>query len=220
MIKDLISIAFPNNCIGCNEVLLKGEEFICLKCNVQIPFCEDYIFNSSDWLTDDNTQLFGLFFYDKKGVTQSIIHEIKYKGNIKLASYLGEILGGNIKGKGVEIDTIIPVPLHKKRLKQRGYNQAEEIAKGIGKSINKEVSTNLLVRTKYTQTQTSKDKQLREENILNAFDINLKQLKEIKNVLLVDDVITTGATINECLKTLNKIPNINVFVVSLGIVKF
>lgn len=220
MIKDLISIAFPNNCIGCNEVLLKGEEFICLKCNVQVPFCEDYIFNSSDWLTDDNTHLFGLFFYDKKGVTQSIIHEIKYKGNIKLASYLGEILGGNIKEKGVEIDTIIPVPLHKKRLKQRGYNQAEEIAKGIGKSLKKEVSTNLLVRTKYTQTQTSKDKQLREENILNAFDINLKQQKEIKNVLLVDDVITTGATINECLKTLNKIPNINVFVVSLGIVKF
>lgn len=220
MIKDLISIAFPNNCIGCNEVLLKGEEFICLKCNFQIPFCEDYIFNSSDWLTDENTQLFGLFFYDKKGVTQSIIHEIKYKGNIKLASYLGEILGGNIKEKGVVIDTVIPVPLHKKRLKQRGYNQAEEIAKGIGKSLSKEVSTNLLVRTKYTQTQTSKDKQLREENILNAFDINLKQQKEIKNVLLVDDVITTGATINECLKTLNKIPNINVFVVSLGIVKF
>lgn len=220
MIKDLISIAFPNNCIGCNEVLLKGEEFICLKCNVQIPFCEDYIFNSSDWLTDANTQLLGLFFYDKKGVTQSIIHEIKYKGNIKLASYLGEIAGVNLKTKGVNVDTIIPVPLHKKRLKQRGYNQAEEIAKGIGKSLNKEVLTNLLVRTKYTQTQTSKDKQLREENILNAFDINLKQQKEIKNVLLVDDVITTGATINECLKTLNKIPNINVFVISLGIVKF
>lgn len=220
MIKDLISIAFPNNCIGCNEVLLKGEEFICLKCNVQIPFCEDYIFNSSDWLTHPGAQLSSLFFYDKKGITQSIIHQIKYGDNTKLAKHLGERLGSNLKVLNIKFNAVIPVPLHPKRKKQRGYNQAEEIAKGIGIILDVSVNNKLLTRIKNTKTQTNKDKDLREQNISNAFCLNKKVKNYPQNILLVDDVITTGATINECLKTLNKIPNINVFVVSLGIVKF
>ena len=219
MIKDLISLAFPNNCIGCREVLLKGENFVCLKCTMQIPFCDNYAFTPSDWLTSKSSGLEALFFYDKKGITQSIIHEIKYKDNIKLAHYLGTVLGVKLKEKNIVFDCVIPVPLHKKRQKQRGYNQAEEIAKGIRESTGMPVLTNTLLRTKHTNTQTNKDKKLREENIFDAFEINSNAIFTTKNILLVDDVITTGATINECLKVLNKIKSVNVFVVSLGIVK-
>lgn len=219
MIKDLISLAFPNNCIGCQKVLLKGEDFVCLKCTVQIPFCDNYTFTLSDWLTSKSSGLEALFFYDKKGITQSITHQIKYKGNIKLAQYLGNVLGVKLKDKNIVFDSIVPVPLHKKRQKQRGYNQAEEIAKGISESINIPISTKLLIRTKNTNTQTNKDKKLREENIFDAFEIKYNTTDFPKNILLVDDVITTGATINECLKVLNKIENAHVFVVSLGIVK-
>jgi ComF family protein len=222
MILDLLSIAFPNNCIGCKKPLVKGERHICLQCQIQIPFVENLLLNPDKWLSRLESQeikLGSLFFYDKKGITQSIIHEIKYNSNIKLAKHFGESIGILLKENNLEFDVVIPVPLHKKKLKKRGYNQAEEIAKGIGDILNIPVDISLLLRTKHTETQTKKNKQARESNVLDAFQLKEGNYTEYKKILLVDDVITTGSTINECLKVLNRIENTSLFTVSLGIVK-
>lgn len=219
MIKDLLSIMFPSNCVGCNNTLVKGEDFLCINCHIKTPFCDDFLLPSSNWLSGGANNLGALLFYDKKGVTQNILHEIKYKDNKKLARYFGELIGLKLLEHNIDFDVLIPVPLHKKKQKIRGYNQAEEIAKGIASKTNKMIVNNVLVRVKNTNTQTKKDKNLREENVKSAFEINNELPVKNKKVVLIDDVITTGATINECLKTINKVDNVNVFVVSLAIVK-
>lgn len=222
MIIDLLSIAFPSNCVGCQKSLVKGETHICLECYMQIPFINNFLLNPDKWLAplkNAELKLGALFFYDKKGITQTIIHEIKYNNNLKLAKYLGETIGVKLKEHNIVIDTIIPVPLHKKKEKQRGFNQATEISKGISAIIEAPILTDELLRMKYTQTQTQKNKESREKNMLNAFRLKESHNLSGKNILIVDDVITTGATVNECLKTLTKVNGINIIVISLGVVK-
>jgi ComF family protein len=137
--------------------------------------------------------------YDKGLSTQNILHSIKYKGNKLLATYLGEMYGHEILGKfDRPLDYIIPVPLHKRKLRERGYNQSEYWANGLSVSLKAPVDTKTLIRTQYTSTQTKKSRTDRVKNVENAFRVQRADPLKGKTVLLVDDVITTGSTLEAC----------------------
>jgi ComF family protein len=157
-------------------------------------------------------------FFNKGGSVQKLIHQLKYKGSIETGNFLGELMGNDLIKSDLynTIDAIIPVPLHKKKLHIRGYNQSDIIARGIGKSMSIPTVSNTLIRTEFTETQTKKARYSRWENVKGKFGINNQEDIEGKHVLLVDDVLTTGATIESCAQTLLEVPNIIVSVATVA----
>lgn len=207
--SDFISLFYPKTCSACGDVISKGENWLCTPCILDMP-------KSDYWLDLNNpvNQLFwgktkiefasAFLLFTKGSKYRNLIHRLKYQGDqesgIKLGAFYGTSISKDSKYK--TIDCIIPVPLHPKKEKKRGYNQSECIAKGLSDSLNINYSTNILIRTKDTETQTKKCKEERWDNVSGVFDV--KQIEKIRNkhVLLVDDVITTGATIEHCAITL------------------
>ncbi|MDL2330480.1 ComF family protein [Odoribacter sp. OttesenSCG-928-A06] len=155
---------------------------------------------------------YSLFFYDKHSNYSNLIHAIKYKSRKELGVYLGNMLGDRIRDE-ISVDAVVPVPLHWAKEKKRGFNQSAQIARGIASVLQVEVLENVLQRIQNTPSQTGKNPEERLRNVENVFE--LKQVSEIrhKHLLLVDDVITTGATIHSCMKVLSQAEGIRV---SLG----
>lgn len=224
--NDFLSLIYPRSCVCCSKLLIKDEEFICNYCFVNLP--------KSNFHKEPDSELDRVFegrlplkkagsylVFEKSGKVQKILHSIKYQRNQELAVKIGQWYGELLKENEsiAKSDIIIPVPLHNKKLKERGFNQSEAFAKGLSQSLNIPVSVNNLVRTEYTSTQTRKSKIERWENVKDKFE--LQNLEEIQNktILLVDDVITTGATIDACYEALQKANLFNVNVVSLAYAK-
>jgi ComF family protein len=202
---DLIGLLFPELCNGCGTNLNYGEKDICIKCLFDLPYT-DYHLHAENRVAK---QFWGRLPYDsamamlyfKKGTkVQNLIHSLKYNGKTEVGVKLGELLAAKLN-LGIQfqaIDLIIPVPLHPKKQRIRGYNQAEHIAIGLGKGLNLPISTSHLLRQKATETQTKKARYFRFENMQTVFKVaNPEQLKNL-HVLLIDDVITTGATLEAC----------------------
>jgi ComF family protein len=155
------------------------------------------------------SQLFRSMFYFLKfykgGITQSLLHQIKYAGNTELATLIGRWYGNILseKGFGKQFDLIIPVPLHIRKLRKRGYNQSQYIVEGLKDSLNSKMDSKFLIRTKNNPTQTHKTRTERIENVSNIFKVNHTNYSKDIRILIVDDVITTGATLESCAKALN-----------------
>jgi len=151
-----------------------------------------------------------LFYYPKQGVVRQLIHQLKYKRQENISSYLGEWLGIELNESGYynDVDVIVPVPLHKKRMKTRGYNQVEGFGKELAINLNAQYNDSTLVRIKNTASQTVKDRLTRWKNVQTIFEVSELKTLQGKHILLVDDVITTGATIKACVAELNKIPDV------------
>lgn len=189
-----------------NEFISESEEQSLRKISL------DDIKNLEDKLISDHSFSF-LAFYENEDFSK-IIYNLKYRGMKKLGVYLGEITGRelikHIEEKDLgKFDLIIPVPLHKAKFRERGYNQSECIAKGIGNVISLEVRTDVLKRIRNTTSQTKLNKEGRYENIKDAFVLNDKIINEIKDrrVIIVDDVVTTGSTLNEAIRTIRQSTN-------------
>lgn len=223
---DFISLIYPRSCVCCDKLLLKTEEFICNHCYVNLP--------QSRFEAEKDSELDKIFYgripvqkagayllFEKSGKVQRILHNIKYNGNKALAERVGEWYGEKLKDISdfAKADCIIPVPLHAKKQKQRGFNQSEEFAKGISKELNIPVMNHQLIRTEFTSTQTKKSKAERWENVKDKFVVRHPDQLKDKTILLVDDVITTGATIDACYQALSKAEGIKVSVVSLAYAK-
>ncbi len=206
---DFILLFYPNACRACGRVLTKGEQWICSDCMLDMP--------KSDFWKDLNNPVNQLFWgktriefasafllFSKGSRYRKLIHSLKYKDDQESGVQLGFLYGQEIiKGsKYPKIDFIIPVPLHPKKQKKRGYNQSDCIADGLAKAMGIEYLDNVLYRTVNTQTQTKKHKDERWENVKGVFDVKNAELVNGKHILLVDDVITTGATIEHCALTL------------------
>lgn len=211
----------PRFCPGCNKKLSANENPVCAECidsiipadDQRIKFEFDKNFGSTKIIKD----FYSRFIFEIDNSLQHIIHALKYNRQFKLGFFLGEILGEGIKSKSWGIDAIIPVPIHHLKKAERGYNQCDYIAKGLSKSLNIPYSTKLVKRTRYTDSQTKLNLTERSLNVAGAFKIrNLNKLKG-KNILIVDDVCTTGATLLECGIAIYKAGAKSVYVCSIAI---
>ena len=151
-----------------------------------------------------------LFYFPKQGVVRQLIHQLKYKRQENISAYLGEWLGIELSESGYynDVDVIVPVPLHKNRMKTRGYNQVAGFGKELALNLNAQYNDTTLVRVKNTASQTVKDRLTRWKNVQTIFEVSELKSLQGKHILLVDDVITTGATIKACVAELNKIPDV------------
>jgi len=209
--QELIGLLFPNLCGGCGVNMYHGESFLCSKCLYTIPYTDYHLYPDNKvakqfWGRVPLNAAMALLYFTKGGKVQNIIHNLKYKNQTGLGIKLGKLIGDRLNSAPdyIDIDLIIPVPLHKKRERSRGYNQSELIARGISASLNISVNSKLLIRTITTDTQTKKGRYMRFENMKTVFSIKNSEILAGKHVLLVDDVITTGATIEACAIELHK----------------
>lgn len=215
MLKQLLNLFFPKVCVGCKNILVEQEKHVCISCLHDLPITN---FHNNDSKVISNVfygtvvleHATALFYYPKKGVVRQLIHHLKYKKQQGISAYLGKWLGLELKESGFydEIDIVIPVPLHKKRMKERGYNQVEGFGKELAQNLDAIYSDTTLLRHKNSSTQTVKDRLTRWKNVQTTFQVSDFQTLKGKHILLVDDVITTGATIKSCVKELQKIENV------------
>jgi len=208
MINDFFNLIFPKLCIACNDALLKNEKIICIRCLVNLPKTnfhkdKDNPVNKVFWGRVDVEMASSFYLFSKKSKVQNLLHNLKYKGVKEVGSVLGELFGFELNSSKFykEIDFIVPVPLHKSKLKKRGYNQSEWIAIGLSKSMKVPVNIDSLYRKADSETQTKKSRYKRWENVGEIFGLANNDL-EGKRILLVDDVVTTGATIEACAQLL------------------
>lgn len=161
-----------------------------------------------------------LYFYNHDAPSRSLLHNIKYYGHYKMALEYGSLLGKEISSchRFDTVDMLVPVPLHWFKKLQRGYNQSELLCRGIAQSFPRPICTQVLYRKKYTTTQTHKNRLQRQDNMIGVFGINNAQTLEGKHILLIDDVITSGATTCSCWEALKQIPGIQISIASLAIV--
>jgi len=201
-----VELIYPKLCSCCENKLYEFEELICSNCRMDLPYTNDKYSDRTKLYNRFNTIypcsfVISLFFLIKKGKIENLIHQLKYKSQYEIGVLLGRILGSELlKNKEFnpsDYQWIIPVPLHKKRLYKRGYNQSEAIAKGLSKVINVPYDDTICMRVKNTKTQTQKN---RINRILNTeYIFKLSKAEEIntnKSLIIIDDVITTGSTID------------------------
>jgi ComF family protein len=223
LINDFISLFFPITCPACGYNLFSNEKVICTKCLYHLPktnfhMDKDNPVSKVFWGRVNIEFATAMFFYRKGGKVQQLIHQLKYKGHKEIGIILGELYGSELQTTDnfKEIDLIIPIPLHRKKLIKRGFNQSEVFAKGLSKSMKKEVDTNSVIRTVATSTQTRKSRYKRWENVNEIFEVKNPDKLTGKHILLVDDVITTGATMEACVQVILQAPGTKVSVASIG----
>ena len=207
--KDFLSLIYPNLCYNCEVALVEGEEKICLRCYRDFPLTNFHQIEPNPLLqmASGNPKVRGGFCYmkfNKHGIAQKLLHELKYKGNAPVGLLLGEWFAKHIEKElsDLEIDGIIPIPIHKSKKRKRGYNQSEVIARGMSKSTGIDILNDVLIRTKNVTTQTKKGKVDRWQNMDDLYQVEDAKSLEGKRILLLDDVITTGATIGMAAETL------------------
>lgn len=222
MFRQLINLFYPDLCKGCKAPLATGQEIICVACRMQLPYV---VYDS---LTNNTvTKSFqgrmeiscgvALFYYQKNTIVQELLHELKYKNAIEIATAFGSELASLLQKYVDEVkpEAIVPVPMHSSKLKTRGYNQAELIANQLGKELNLPVLTTVLQKELLTGSQTKKDRFDRWRNSEESYVC--KSYEGPSNVLLVDDVITTGATLEACAAALRQQkPELKIGIASLA----
>lgn len=223
-LTDLCALFFPGICQACGGLLVNGERCICSYCAVRLP-------RTGFHLHKDNafTKIFqgrcpletgtALYYYLKGGLAQSLIHNLKYRGVKEAGLFAGRQLGNMLSGVPLyqPLDCIVPVPLHPERQKQRGYNQSEVFGRGLEEAMGIPLRSDLLKRAAATATQTRKRRFSRWENVSGAFVVTDPGMAENKNILLVDDVLTTGSTLEACASVLLECKGVRIWMATMGI---
>jgi len=204
LFSDFISLFYPNYCYGCKGALVKGEDTLCTRCLFDLPKTH-YHLSATNPIKE---RLFGRLELDyalaflkfrKEGIVQHLLHELKYNNHPEVGVKLGKQYGKELKENQIdEFDLIVPVPLHESRKKKRGYNQRSKFAQGLSESLGVTWDESISHRTTHTSTQTRKNKTERWHNVKDVFAVHSSEHIRNKRILLVDDVITTGATIEAC----------------------
>ncbi|WP_198554689.1 ComF family protein [Flavobacterium sp. ALD4] len=223
MLKYILNLFFPPVCIGCNSFLLTNEKVICTLCRHHIPLTNHHLNPENEAFKKFYGRIpleyaSAFLYFHKKGIVQEIIHKLKYKGHQEIGSVLGNWYAEDLKEKTTvkTADIIIPVPLHKKKLRERGYNQVTTFGLALSKELDIPYNDSLLFRTTYSKTQSKKNRLDRSEGIDAVFDVYFNDRDHDKHYLLVDDVITTGATLEACSRALLKIPGARVSIVCMA----
>ena len=208
-ISDLIDLIFPRHCAVCGEVLSRQEKDICINCLYTLPKVEPHHkeeIEKSFWGKADIERATSFIYYRKGSPYNALMHKLKYKDVPEVGTRLAEMAGKELMDSGFfdGITRIVPLPLSKKKLRKRGYNQSEYIAMGLSNITGISVDTSLVKRDIANETQTHKNRDERWENVKDIFSVNGNFSLEDEHVLLVDDILTTGATICSCAATLQK----------------
>lgn len=221
--SDLWELFFPRCCLLCGNRLLNGEEHLCFQCLSELPRTNLHLKIGSEmekclWGKLPIERASAFLFYAKGSDVRKILFEIKYYGNTDLGCFLGRCMARELYPSGFfkEIDCIVPVPLHPEKHKKRGYNQSEMLANGIASVVNIPVASHWLVRNQNTETQTHKGNYERWVNVKNVFGCLSERELIGKHILLVDDVMTTGATVVACADALKQIPGLRISVLTLA----
>jgi ComF family protein len=225
MFRDFLRLFIPHICPLCNAPMLRYEKTICFVCKQELPKTDFHLFPGNNTLTQTfwgRTELkfaVAYLYYTKGLKTQKLLHLLKYKNRPEVGVEAGEIYGDILEESGImkDVSCIIPVPLHKKKKRIRGYNQAEVFANGLSASLNIPVDTTSLQRIAFTETQTKKNRFARWKNVKEMFHLAHPENIEGKHVVLVDDVITTGSTLEACISELKKAENVTVSVIAIAV---
>ena len=205
ILEDFISLFYPRYCRGCYNSLVKGEELICTQCLLEMPKSYYHLYRDNPFFQKFRGRLpvkhvMTLFKFVKESRVQRVLHALKYKQQPEIGEMLGRIYGKDLLEADYSrtFDLIVPVPLHVSRRKLRGYNQSEEFGKGLSQILDVPCDDRYMVRAAKTETQTHKSKLSRWENVNRIFEVINPGFIAEKRVLLVDDVVTTGATLEAC----------------------
>lgn len=221
--NDALHLFYPHHCLGCGSDLLSKDALLCAYCIHELPntgfekFEHNYvenIFRGRMPVRSAHSQ----FYFSKGKLVQQLIHELKYKANKEIGYYLGNMMGSCLLtgGRFTNIDYLIPLPLYPDKEYKRGYNQAAIICDGISRATQIPTMYNNVIRQRPTETQTKKHRSARWDNVANSFSIKNPDVLRNKNILLVDDVITTGASIEACGQIILQVSGTNISIAALA----
>ena len=224
MFHDLANLFYPKICNCCDSLLLKAEQVICTNCLHQLPITGYHFDNENATkkvfdarLSIENAT--SLLYFKKKGIVQNLIHNLKYRKQEEVGDFLGKWLGEEISSHPgfKEIDCVIPVPLHRKKLKKRGFNQVTKFGSELAKRFDANFVEDVLVKKSASRTQTFKKRLARWGSIDATFMIENSEKLQNMHILLVDDLVTTGATLEACGNKLLKIKNTKLSIATMAI---
>lgn len=219
--ESLLHLLFPHTCAGCGSDNLSRDNLLCLRCLEKLPgtHFERYANNPVEkkfWGRLPLRAAMAFYYFTRESLIQHLVHQFKYKGNKDLGLHLGQLMGASLKQSGRFIaDALVPLPLFASREKRRGFNQSELLCQGIAAHLNIPVLNNVINRSRHTETQTHKGRIERWKNIEGKFVLSDPESIAGKHLLLVDDVITTGATLEACGSELLKAGNVELSVACL-----
>lgn len=223
LLQDVLHLFFPKICITCDTKLLQSEKIICTLCRHDLPIIcyksyKDNKITKSFYGRIPIEKATSFLFYRKEGKTKQLIHALKYKGNQEIGDFIGNWFGNILKESNefTNIDCIIPVPLHPKKLRKRGYNQLTTFGLRLSEHLEKPYLENILIRTSASKTQTFKQRFERFSNNNTKFSVSDLSVLKNKHILLIDDVITTGATLEACCKELLAAENVKISIVTMA----
>ena len=221
--EDLIALFYPRLCAGCNSSLVRGEDILCLNCLADLPRTNFHLYRENpvfqQFTGRVRIELATSFCrFDKGGRLQHLLHQLKYKGNREVGRKLGSLFGYDLIQNAIyrNIDAIVPVPLHPKKEKKRGFNQSTEICQGLSQAMDRPLILGNLIRIVHADSQTRKGRFERWENVSGIFSVKNGTSLTGKHLLLVDDVVTTGATLEACCIPLLQIPGVRVSLATLA----
>jgi len=223
ILSDFLSLFYPRICMACGNTLFKNEEVLCTFCLFHLPKTnfhleKDNPVSMTFWGRVPVYSAAACYYFRKGGKVQHLLHQLKYNGQKEIGVYIGKRYGHDLKQSEFfkTVDCVLPVPLYWKKERQRGYNQSEMFASGLAEAMNIELNTNTLLRIKASETQTKKSRFGRWENVKEIFEVKNAEHLAGKHLLLVDDVITTGATLEASIHALLTIPEVKISIAAIA----
>jgi ComF family protein len=218
--ESLLHLAFPHICKGCGSDIIDLENEICLRCLSALPDTNFHLHpdNPMEKLFWGRIPLHGaaaLYYFTKESLMQHLVHQLKYRSQKELGIYMGKLAGHALTSRFSDIDALIPLPLFPAKERKRGYNQSSLLCEGISIVLEKPVLDKIVIRTTHTESQTKKNRVERWQNMEGKFELKDAAGITGKHVLLVDDVVTTGATLEACARELLKAENVQISIATL-----
>lgn len=221
--NDVWELFFPRCCLLCGKRLSVAEEHLCFQCLSGLPKTRLHLQSDNEiekcfWGKLPIERATSFLYYAKGGDVRRLMYELKYYGNAQIGCFMGRWMAAELAVSGFfqGVDYVLPVPLHVRKRRKRGYNQSERLAEGISSVTGIPVFRDMLVRSQYTETQTRKGSYERWMNVKDVFECTSPEMLEGKHILLVDDVLTTGATVVACADALAQVPGLKISVLTLA----
>ena len=221
--KDFASLFYPDYCFACGRKMLGNETMVCSECSLHLPRTDFHTYSPNPmeklfWGRVSIEAATAYFQFKKGGGVQSLVHHLKYRDHPEIGVYFGRLLGYNLCENEIlaSVDAIVPIPLHPKKQRRRGYNQSEAIADGIAESLHRPVWNRVLARKVFTATQTKRSTFQRWENVSEIFEVTDAVRIAGRHLLLVDDVVTTGSTLEAAAQALVKVEGVRVSLAALA----